>query len=579
MLDGSFINQSDRWKLELNHDIVRSAFGKVGESGQRALYVATNAGGKLSVAATVVQVPLGVQVLGRVPSVHTIRVINNSGRVLTFALKADAIPGPTKFRASPETGAVSVNGHATIAFTCTSQIVGPHEHKYVLELSDRTVTQSIDLLLSATVCDVSVAIGIQGSLTTPIVDFGVIVSKDLSRRSVTVWNPLPLPLKMKAVIVTISGRSGRFSFERAVDQSKAAVWLIRPYSSDIIELTFSGTHTSMDKCESDLLLYFGPSQRRVVRLVAETASPEVDVIYQGAVVTGTQLMLPRAQVGQTSWETLTLVNKTRVRFTCVIESSVPTLSITPGQVELGPSEQAIIQVAITGAAPEGERVGSLSISYDTGMFRIVSASGTLKKFVTYWTVGRPFPTCQDVDVFVEVDNVRCTIDGSSPHLHRLHDELTTLVRVENFSAVMNLTVLRITCPDPRVVCKLVNVDIYPRRYSTIPILLQLNDFTDWSSVLNVHTNCVEKPIVVVPLRLTCKKTAFVCSPVVPIPSLGMIRHGGQVKALFQLGMKSCHGWIENSPGAQARDKLFYLYIYLKARLLLRTRSFLSVFTG
>ena len=34
---------------ELNHEVVMSAIGKVGETGQRALYASTDAAGKLSV--------------------------------------------------------------------------------------------------------------------------------------------------------------------------------------------------------------------------------------------------------------------------------------------------------------------------------------------------------------------------------------------------------------------------------------------------------------------------------------------------------------------------------------------------
>ncbi len=78
----------------------------------------------------------------------------------------------------------------------------------------------MDIRVTLSVYSVEVAVGVsgRGPLSAPILDFGVTVSTDLARRSVTVFNPLPLPLKMKAVVQPVSGNSGRFALDRAVDQ-------------------------------------------------------------------------------------------------------------------------------------------------------------------------------------------------------------------------------------------------------------------------------------------------------------------------------------------------------------------------
>ncbi len=81
------------------------------------------------------------------------------------------------------------------------------------------VAVQVDIRVTLTVYFVEVVVGVsgRGPLSSPTLDFGVIVSTDLARRSVTVFNPLPLPLKMKAVVQPVSGNSGRFALDRAVD--------------------------------------------------------------------------------------------------------------------------------------------------------------------------------------------------------------------------------------------------------------------------------------------------------------------------------------------------------------------------
>ncbi len=212
---------------ELTHDGVCVALGKVGESGKSALYVSLDGGGKLAVEKAEVLVNLGVQIVGRPPPVRGFRVINNTGKVLTYALTRKDGSGSAAtatgavFRATPEAGAVPVNGSCSVGFTCAATAAGDHELLYSLELSDRVTAERVDIRVTLSVCSVDVAVGVPsvgGELAMPSLDFGVIVSTDLARRSVTVFNPLPLPLKMKAVVQPVSGSSGRFGLDRAVDQ-------------------------------------------------------------------------------------------------------------------------------------------------------------------------------------------------------------------------------------------------------------------------------------------------------------------------------------------------------------------------
>jgi hypothetical protein len=53
------------------------------------------------------------------------------------------------FRATPEAGAVPVNGSCSIGFTCAASAAGDHELQYSLELSDRATSEKVGRLLCA----------------------------------------------------------------------------------------------------------------------------------------------------------------------------------------------------------------------------------------------------------------------------------------------------------------------------------------------------------------------------------------------------------------------------------------------
>jgi hypothetical protein len=97
------------------------------------------------------------------------------------------------------------------------------------------------------------------------------------------------------------------------------VCMLRPFSEESIDITFFSLGGRFGVCEADLLLYFGAAQRRGVRLVAETAVPTVDIRHRGVSVSSTTLQLCNVSVGQTVSEALTIVNTSRVRFTCRLQ--------------------------------------------------------------------------------------------------------------------------------------------------------------------------------------------------------------------------------------------------------------------
>jgi hypothetical protein len=53
------------------------------------------------------------------------------------------------FRATPEAGAVPVNGSCSVGFTCVASAAGDHELQYSLELSDRVTSEKVGGLLCA----------------------------------------------------------------------------------------------------------------------------------------------------------------------------------------------------------------------------------------------------------------------------------------------------------------------------------------------------------------------------------------------------------------------------------------------
>ncbi len=97
------------------------------------------------------------------------------------------------------------------------------------------------------------------------------------------------------------------------------VCMLRPHSEETIDITFFSHSGQFGVCEADLLLYFGAAQRRGVHLVAETAVPSVDIRHRGVTVPSSTLQLCSVSVGQTVSETLTIVNTSRVRFTCRLQ--------------------------------------------------------------------------------------------------------------------------------------------------------------------------------------------------------------------------------------------------------------------
>jgi hypothetical protein len=76
-------------------------------------------------------------------------------QVLTYSLTRKDGGGSTAtapgavFRATPEAGAVPVNGSCSIGFTCTASAEGDHELLYVLELSDRVTSEKVGSALCA----------------------------------------------------------------------------------------------------------------------------------------------------------------------------------------------------------------------------------------------------------------------------------------------------------------------------------------------------------------------------------------------------------------------------------------------
>jgi hypothetical protein len=105
---------------------------------------------------------------------------------------------------------------------------------------------------------------------------------------------------------------------RSCSQSPV-VCMLRPYSEESVDITFFSLGGRVGVCEADLLLYFGAAQRRGVRLVAETAVPTVDIRHRGVSVSSSNLQLCNVSVGQTVSEALTIVNTSRVRFTCRLQ--------------------------------------------------------------------------------------------------------------------------------------------------------------------------------------------------------------------------------------------------------------------
>jgi hypothetical protein len=212
---------------KVSHDSMSAALSKVGESGKSVLYVSLDSGGRLALGMAEVLVNLGVLIADRPPPVRGFCIINNTGKVLKYDLIREDGGGSTAtatgavFRATPEAGAIPVNGSCSVGFTCTATAVGDHELLYSLELDDRVTAGRVSVRVTLSVCSLNVAVGVPsagGELTMPLLDFGAIVPTEVAQRSVVVFNPLPIPLKMKVVVQPVSGYSGRFGLDRAVDQ-------------------------------------------------------------------------------------------------------------------------------------------------------------------------------------------------------------------------------------------------------------------------------------------------------------------------------------------------------------------------
>jgi hypothetical protein len=227
---GEFGGKADVYSTALakeTHDTMSAALSKVGESGKSVLYVSLDSGGRLALGMAEVLVNLGVLIADRPPPVRGFCIINNTGKVLKYELIRKGGEGSTAtatgavFRATPEAGAVPVNGSCSVGFTCTATAVGDHELLYSLELDDRVTAGRVNVRVTLSVCSLNVAVGVpsaSGELTVPLLDFGAIVPSEVAQRSVVVFNPLSIPLKMKVVVQPVSGYSGRFGLDRAVDQ-------------------------------------------------------------------------------------------------------------------------------------------------------------------------------------------------------------------------------------------------------------------------------------------------------------------------------------------------------------------------